>query len=535
MSPMVRATTRVGRRIFLLTSSAAVVSYGAALAGLIPTARAQSYGDLVPDPNGILDLPEGFTYRIVETAGDMMDDGYVVPERPDGMACFEDPDGNWVLMRNHEISAGDSGAGPYPDQAAPAEAYDPNGFGGVTRVVIDPRTGQRISSNLVLTGTVRNCAGGMSPWGWLTCEEDFSGSNEGNGHGYVFLCPITASSVVPPQRIVGYGRFNHEAACVDPATNICYLTEDRGDSSLYRFVPVDPEMPFQGRLQALKVVGTERFATTNMAVGAMVDVEWVDVADPNPALDTIRSTVQNELGAAIIVRGEGLWFHDGEVYVCSTSGGAGGRGQIFRLIDDPESPTLELIAMSTSADELEAPDNITVAPWGQLFMAEDGLLGDQYVRALTDTGEIVPFARNAASGSEFAGVCFSPDGSTMFVNIQSDGLTLAITGPFPEVPSEPGDGTGGGTGGGDGSADGDGGEGSGGSAATSAASGAGADGGSDGSGSSGGTPGAGETQGEGCGCDTSGGSASAVLAGAAALALKPRRTSSEGDSTDGDA
>ena len=39
-------------------------------------------------------------------------------------------------------------------------------------------------------------------------------------------------------------------------------------------------------------------------------------------------------------------------------------------------------------------------------------------------------ARNAFNGSEFAGACFSPDGSTLFVNLQSPGITVAITGPF---------------------------------------------------------------------------------------------------------
>nr|MBA3847962.1 DUF839 domain-containing protein [Planctomycetota bacterium] len=30
----------------------------------------------------------------------------------------------------------------------------------------------------------------------------------------------------------------------------------------------------------------------------------------------------------------------------------------------------------------------------------------------------------------FAGACFSPDGTTLFVNIQSPTTTIAITGPW---------------------------------------------------------------------------------------------------------
>jgi secreted PhoX family phosphatase len=33
-------------------------------------------------------------------------------------------------------------------------------------------------------------------------------------------------------------------------------------------------------------------------------------------------------------------------------------------------------------------------------------------------------------GSEFAGACYSPDGKWLFVNIQSPGITFAITGPW---------------------------------------------------------------------------------------------------------
>ena len=52
---------------------------------------------------------------------------------------------------------------------------------------ITPQTFERVSSNLVLTGTSRNCAGGASPWGWLSCEEAVEPE-----HGYVFLCDVEA-------------------------------------------------------------------------------------------------------------------------------------------------------------------------------------------------------------------------------------------------------------------------------------------------------------------------------------------------------
>ncbi|EDM79398.1 hypothetical protein PPSIR1_02556 [Plesiocystis pacifica SIR-1] len=415
----------------MITSGAA--SLAAALATLASNRRAAArgrWGDLVSDPNGILDLPEGFSYAIIEEAGEDMDDGYRVPGRPDGMACFEGPDDTLILMRNHENSVGDILNGPYKlGQLPPDEAYEAAAMGGVTRLVIDAGTYERISSNLVLVGTVRNCAGGPSPWGWLSCEENVD-INGGVRHGYTFVCPTDADSVQDPQPVEGYGRYNHEAVAVDPSNFHAYLSEDRGDSCLYRFVPDDMSDPFTGQLQALRVVGQDNFATTNMDPGDVVDVDWVDIDEPDPDSDSVRDEAQDK-GAAIIVRGEGMWFFEGQVYICSTSGGPAGAGQIFRLIDG-DSPTLECVVSSTSTSVLDKPDNITVAPWGEVFMAEDGG-GDQYIRWINDQGEVCDFARNATSDSEFAGVCFSPDGQALFVNIQGDGLTLVVTGPFPEM------------------------------------------------------------------------------------------------------
>jgi len=45
-------------------------------------------GPLVPDSAHILDLPPGLHYTVLERAADPMSDGFKVPGRPDGMACF---------------------------------------------------------------------------------------------------------------------------------------------------------------------------------------------------------------------------------------------------------------------------------------------------------------------------------------------------------------------------------------------------------------------------------------------------------------
>jgi hypothetical protein len=394
------------------------------------------YGPLRRDPAGVLDLPAAFAYTILSRRDDPMSDGHKTPWLPDAMACFAAPAGDaWWLVRNHEVST-DAALGPW--RGAPArEGYDPRGMGGVTRLVLDPATLAVRSSNLVLAGTQRNCAGGPTPWRqWISCEETVV-----PGHGFAFLCEAAADRLQPARRLDALGRFNHEAAAIDPGRGIIYLTEDRTDGAFYRAVPADPARPFDGgRLEALTIRGRPRFdLATGLRPGARLEVAWVPVADPTPSDDTVRAQA-HAAGAARVKRGEGLWWHEGTAVFTSTTGGPLGGGQVFRLRPDGDGGELELLAQAEDdRDLLDMPDNLTVAPWGEIVLCEDGPDGN-HLRVLGADGQVWDLARNARSRGELAGACFAPDGGTLFVNLQQDGLTIAVRGPFhsPAEAPEPG-------------------------------------------------------------------------------------------------
>ncbi|MBE9210859.1 DUF839 domain-containing protein [Nostoc sp. LEGE 06077] len=391
------------------------------------------YGALVPDPNGLLDLPPGFQYRTFSLTGELMTDGTLVPSNHDGMATFPGPRNTVILVRNHELGTGFTGS-----RTQGTRPYDPIARGGTTTLVVGANR-QLIKHFVSLSGTIRNCAGGLTPWGsWITCEEDVTLPSATNGvtrpHGYNFEVPASATSPINPEPLVAMGRFNHEAVAVDPRTGIVYETEDRGDSLFYRFIPKERNnLKAGGTLQALKIVNQPRVNTSNSGFvrGQKLGVEWVTIPNPNPLDgDTVRLQGQ-ELGAATFARGEGIWYGNGEFYFCCTSGGAAGAGQVWRYIPPTNRTleTLDLFVESTSRSELDAPDNIVVAPFGDLILCEDGG-GENFLRGVTSNGEIYNFARNALNDSEFAGACFSPDGRTLFVNIQTPGITLAIWGPW---------------------------------------------------------------------------------------------------------
>ncbi len=423
------------RRGFVIAGSAALFSAGLGWWAEAKRGHATSgqpglsphEGQLVDDPKGILDLRAGFTYRVLQRGGSPMSDGYRVPGRPDAMGCFDLGDGKWALMRNHELGRAAGSMSAFHKQRVPKEAYDAKSHGGVSRVVLDQQ-GKVLSSNLVLAGTSRNCAGGMSPWGWLSCEESVE-----DKHGFVFLCPIEADKLRAPKRIEAYGRFLHEAVAIDPEDHTAYLTEDRGDGCLYRYVPRDPAQPFgAGQLQAMAIQGRDRFRLgDDLPAHTQLHVHWVDVPAKEGERDNLRYAAQ-ERGAAIVTRGEGIWrLSDGFAFT-STTGGPIAAGQIFHLAPTEKGGVLRLIAQANDQRVMDMPDNLTLTPWGDLLVCEDNNRAP-FLRLVTQRGRVLPFAFNRATKSEFAGVCFSPDGNLLFVNIQEQNLTVAIEGPWASL------------------------------------------------------------------------------------------------------
>ena len=408
-----------------------------------PYTRAIGHGALVPDAEGLLDLPEGFSYRVLSSLGDVMSDGARVPDKADGMGCFDLGDGRLALVRNHELVSTDESGGAFAlGFGAKDGVFVP---GGTTHVVLD-RDSLEVSDQFrSLGGTIRNCSGGITPWGsWLTCEESVTGPGQKYGeglnknHGWVFEVPAAQTGLVEPVPLTAMGRFNHEAACVDPDTGYVYLTEDREDSVLYRFVPSEPgNLSRGGRLQAMKVEGftdLRNWTDKSVAVGTASRVSWVDLEGVEAPEDDLRYQAAAK-GASLIARGEGIHMGEGEAFICSTSGGSAGLGQIFKLSlsASGDEDRLELFFESVSHHQFNFGDNLTVAPNGHLVVCEDQYTAnvDNHLRGITADGYAYPIARLNLQ-TELAGACFSPDGKTLFVNVYAPTKTLAITGPWDQ-------------------------------------------------------------------------------------------------------
>lgn len=462
------------RREFL---KAGALGVGAVSLGLIayqrfggaPANRAlpELMGPLAPAPDEttgipLLRVPEGFRYRTFSWTGSTMSDGRTVPGRVDGMGVAAQQGSRVTLVRNHEMAGSSGPIGRLED------SYDITG-GGTTTLVFDLEKEALLESWVSLSGTLCNCAGGVTPWGsWLSCEEAvfspelvdypipdrqlfWNIENAQREHGFVFEVP--ASGVARPEPIPAMGQFYHEAVAVDPASGVVYMTEDLSPKAgFYRYVPDTPgQLSAGGRLQMMAVEAGKDMRD-GLQTFQKFNVSWVDITQPEKGF-----TRGSRAGDGVVTQGlqaggstftslEGCDIHDGRVYFTSKLGGNENAGYIFEY--DPAEEEVWVIFESPGHDLISGPDNIIVSPRGSLVVCEDRVnlkKAGQSLNGLTREGVMFRFCqvntdlrgefgghdlRQTALNSEWAGPAFSRDGQWLFVNLFQPGMTIAITGPW---------------------------------------------------------------------------------------------------------
>jgi secreted PhoX family phosphatase len=378
------------RRLFLRSAVAGLggtvaLGFSVPRAALGAPARTgpSPYGPLhSADANGVM-LPTGFRSRVVARTGrKVAGTSHVWHGAPDGGGCFADGTG-WIYVSNSEQPAGRGGAG--------AIRFAANGT--IT------------GAYPILKGTTLNCAGGATPWRtWLSCEEF--------DRGYVYETdPWGRKAAV---RRPAMGRFRHEATAADPDRKVIYLTEDEPDGCFYRFTPTAWGNLSAGTLKVLAVRSGK--------------LAWVTVPDPDGDPKRTRYQVS---GVRRFNGGEGCHYQDGICHFTTK-----GDNRVWAY--DAARNTIAVVYDDnlTSAAPLKGVDNITGTAGGDLYVAEDG--GNLDICIITPDEVVATFLRvTGQSGSELAGVSFSPDGRRLYfssprgtVGNNSGGITYEVTGPF---------------------------------------------------------------------------------------------------------
>jgi secreted PhoX family phosphatase len=430
-----------------------------------PSSSHRAFPPLEDDPAGVLALPSGFTYAVVTYAGQTaLNDGLgPTPSGHDGTAVFNAGQGRLRLIQNHELNLGAPLGVPHVE----GTVYDAGavGAGGCTVIETD-NAGTNHGEWVGLSGTLMNCAGGPTPWGsWLSCEETerkSSGVLE-RDHGYVF--EVFTDATFSPQPIKAFGRFAHEALAIDRTRTRVYLSEDASTPNglFYRWTAPDgvrlrPGIADQlgdtdGTLAAMAILMDGGSVLPDVAylteadLGRPFPVRWVDV----PERDGQDASVRTQFADGVVTRGkkfEGVSGTDDGVYVVNSyayntedlpADAVKHDGMVWFYSYADETITLVTYFPHQQAaagpgpvyddSRFDGPDNVTVTPWGTLVLAEDGV-GAPHVLSSVPGGPTYAVARNQLNEEEFTGPCFSADGRTLFVNIMSPGITLAINGPW---------------------------------------------------------------------------------------------------------
>ncbi len=349
-----------------------------------------SIDDVDPDALGLI-LPPGFSARVIaESGSEVGDTGYRWHAYPDGAATFPDGEGGWHYTCNSEV-------------------FSPRGLGGVS-VVHFGSDGEILEARRALEGTSANCAGGPTPWGtWLSCEEfdTTGGAADPEPQPAGMVWEVDPTGVTDPVARPAMGIFSHEAVAVDPEGERLYATEDQFDGHLYRYTPdAYPDLA-SGLLEAADVADDG-------------SVRWVEVPDPTATSGSVRAQLPD---VTQFLGGEGIWYHDGEVFFTSKFDGKvhalDVRTDQYRVIYD---------AGTFTSPVLSGVDNVTVdAGSGDVYVAEDGTDPIELV-IITPEGEVAPFVRLTGEqhdGSEITGPCFSPDRTRLYFSSQRGGTNLA--------------------------------------------------------------------------------------------------------------
>jgi len=354
--------------------------------------KGQSSDGLIALSNGLSAKPIADVGEPVSLKGGTKSDG-LFHKDPDAAAVFALNGGGWLYVSNAENE----------------EIGESWNNGGVGLLEFDTN-GEVIGYHKIVSGTVDNCGGGVSPWNsWISGEETEGGQ----------MVQVDPYDIEPP-RYTAVGSPNlgkYESFAYDDETEIptFYSTRDDDAGLITRFTP--DKTGYECYLQPDDY---DRWCTLEYG-----DIDYLFVNQDG----TVEWTTDLNLAMANSERyhknAEGINIHHGTLYFTA-------KEDKLLLIVDLRNLTYEV--RSTFSKEFnEQPDQIYRIPGdesGDLYFCEDGGRHPG-LHVMNSSGQMYTILhaekKEFPNDDETTGVATSPDARHLYVSFQHVGIIYDVT------------------------------------------------------------------------------------------------------------